>query len=561
MNSTTVPIKSVVSKRPRLRMICPAYPAFNIYSHAAKYMTSLGPVCVATAVNDIPHWDAEIVDENSYQRGPTDGDGRPDHASLQRSRPADVVGLYGGLTSTIPRLFEIARFYQALGVRTIAGGQHFADDNIEDALRNGVDVVVIGEGEKTIVELLTRFEDGGDLRAVRGIAFLQDGRVVRTPERELLTDFDELPIPDYSLLRYSRLRYYPVSGIRGCAMHCEFCTVKAKPRFATPERMMEQFASIYEKRGGRVFFIVDDLFGQNRGDTLRLCRMLADYQERVGKRFSITVQIRLDRARDAELLNAMRQAGVNTLAIGFESPIAEELEAMSKRLKPEDMIALSRLYHHAGFRLHGMFIFGYPAQESQPFYMTAADRVKRFRRFIRKARLDTVQVLLPIPLAGTELTQRLRAANRIYSTQDIGLEYYDGNFPVIEPDEPLTAEGMQASIRKIMGRFYRRNRMFSLGLHILSFPVIGFYFHKIKSGWRRWYRRWRRNVYRAGGWIILRRWDAAFKKGGFPGKLAAAKNRLSVDKRQPDLSEGRWDSSSPAAQEANTPPVRTEQHV
>jgi len=529
MQSTSRPTEGVRGRRSRLRIISPAYPAFNIYSGAARFMTALGPVCVATAINDIEGWDAEVIDENNYRRGPKDTAGKPDHTALQQARPADVVGLYGGLTSTIPRLFEIARLYQALGARIIAGGQHFVEDNIEQALRNGVDVVVIGEGEKTIAELLACFDRGGDLSEVRGIAFLQDGKLVRTPERAPLTDFDELPIPDFSLLRYVRLKYYPVSGVRGCGMDCEFCTVKGKPRFASAERMMEQFASAFEKWGGKIFFIVDDLFGQNRGETLRLCRMLRDYQRQVGSRFSITVQIRLDKARDAELLQAMREAGINVLAIGFESPIAEELKAMNKGLDPQEMVALARLYHRAGFRVHGMFIFGYPAREGQPFWMSAKDRVRHFRRFIRRGRLDTVQVLLPGPLPGTKLTRRLRAAHRIYSTDCVGLEYYDGNFPLFQPDEPLTAEDMQASIRKIMGHFYRPGHMFFVGLHLLSFPTIAFYLHGIRSGWQGWYRKWMRSLYRTGGWLLLRRWTAAFKKDGFTGKLAEARKRLPAD--------------------------------
>jgi radical SAM superfamily enzyme YgiQ (UPF0313 family) len=526
MQSISGQADGIVRRRARLRIVCPAYPAFNIYSRPARVMTALGPVCVATAVNDIQGWDAEVIDENNYRRGPRDAAGRPGHMALQQARPADVVGLYGGLTSTIPRLFEIAKLYKALGTRTIAGGNHFIEDNVEQALHNGIDIVVLGQGEKTIAELLTCFDTGGDLSEVRGIAFLRDGKLVRTSEREPLTAFDELPLPDFSVLRHARMKYYPVSGTRGCGMNCEFCTVKGKPRFASPERVMEQFASIYEKWDGKIFFVVDDLFGQNRSDTLRLCRMLRDYQRQVGTRFRITVQIRLDRARDSELLQAMRQAGVNVLAVGFESPIAEELRAMNKRLDPQEMIDLTRLYRRAGFRIHGMFIFGYPAQKGQPFNMGAEDRVRHFRRFIRKARLDTVQVLLPIPLPGTELTARLRKENRVYPTECIGLEYYDGNFPVFQPDEPLTPEDMQASVQRIMGRFYRPGHMLAVGLNIVSFPAIALYLHKIKSGWQRWYRKWLTSLYRTGGWLLLRRWAAAFRKDGFLNKLAEAKNHL-----------------------------------
>ena len=192
------------------------------------------------------------------------------------------------------------------------------------------------------MELLACFDTGQDLQNVRGIAFLKDGRLIQTPPREPITAFEQLPLPDFSVLRHARMKIYPVSGTRGCGMDCEFCAVKGKPRFASPERLMEQFASAYEKWGGKMFFIVDDLFGQNRGEALSFCRMLRDYQDRLGVRFHIMVQIRLDRARDTELLQAMREAGINNLAIGFESPIAEELKAMSKRLNPQQMIDLAR---------------------------------------------------------------------------------------------------------------------------------------------------------------------------------------------------------------------------
>ena len=80
MTLQQTPTDTVRTGRARLRMISPAYPAFNIYTHAAKYMTSLGPVVVATAVNDIPGWDVEVIDENNYHRGPKDEDGKPDPA-------------------------------------------------------------------------------------------------------------------------------------------------------------------------------------------------------------------------------------------------------------------------------------------------------------------------------------------------------------------------------------------------------------------------------------------------------------------------------------------------
>lgn len=526
------PMGAPIGRR-RLRMIVPAYPAFNVYSGVAQEMTALGPICVATAVNDVEGWDVEVIDENNYRRkAPRGADGLPDHDALQRIRPADAVGLYGGLTSTIPRLLQVASYYQGLGVPTIAGGQHFVDETIDEALRNGVDFVVGGEGEDVIKELLEVFDGTRRKEDVCGVAYLdKDGRV-RQSARGPVADLDGLPVPDFSLLRYARVRIYPVGRVRGCGMNCEFCTVKGKPRYASPERLMDQFMSLYEKQGAKTFFIVDDLFGQDREETLRLCRMLRDYQRQVRARFSITVQIRLDKAHDAELLHAMREARINTVAIGFESPIAEELQAMNKRLEPEEMVAMTRPYHRAGFWVHGMFIFGYPMKPGVEFRMSARERVKRFRRFIRKARIDTLQVLLPVPLPGTELRLRLKEQNRIYSIEHVGWEYYDGNFPLFEPDEPLTAEEVQASIRQIMGRFYRFSRFFSVALNVLSFPAIVLYLHNLKAGWRRWSHRWWNSLMGVAGWRIIKKWTAQFRKGTFPRRLAEAKQALRSAKGQ-----------------------------
>lgn len=219
------------------------------------------------------------------------------------------------------------------------------------------------------------------------------------------------------------------------------------------------------------------------------------------------------------------------VAIGFESPIEEELEAMNKRVKPQDMIELARAYHRHGFLVHGMFIFGYPLKAADGFTLPQKERIKRFQAFIKKARIDTVQVLLPVPLAGTELWHRLEKQGRIYPLQEIGWEYYDGNFPTFEPDKPLSAQSLQASMRKIMGRFYRFRYMFIVGLHIFSFPVMVFFLYNIKRGWRRWYRPWRNSLTRFGGWIILKGWITEFKKGAFIEKLKKAQERIKTTRQ------------------------------
>ena len=527
-------------KRHRLRIIVPAFPAFNIYSRIARRTTALGPVRVATAVNEMAGWDAEVIDENNLGRyGPRAEAGGTDHERLQQQRPAEVVGFYGGLTSTVPRLYELARLYKQMGVTTIAGGQHFAGENLTEALSSGIDYVVLGEGEETIQELLQALAGRQDVRPIRGIAYRENGEVTCTPAREPLTDFDKFPFPDFSLVRYARIRVYPVERIRGCPMQCEFCTVKGKPRAASAERLLANISYLVESHNATHFFVVDDLFGQQRDDTIRFCHMLRGYQEQIGRQLALTVQIRLDKAKDPEMLAAMRQAGVRHVAIGLESPIDEELQAMNKHISSRDMLALVKVFRHFGFWVHGMFIFGYPAHQtsnlkpqesdmeaSPPFHLSVAERVKRFRKFIRKAGIDSVQVLLPVPLPGTELRRRLEQQGRVYPLEDVGWEYYDGCFPLFEPDAPMTAEDLQRAGRRIMSRFYHCRYALLIAASILSFPTLVFSLHRLHAGWGRWYRCWQTRLLRFGGWITIRKWMSDFRKGDFQPKLQRARVHL-----------------------------------
>ena len=532
-----IAVREKRSERSRFRLIIPSYPAFNIYTEIARVTTALGPLCIATAVSRMDGWDAEVIDENNFHANEFLLGKKVDHDRIQEFRAADVVGLYGGLTSTVPRLYSIAKSYKAKGALTIAGGQHFTGDNIEEALSNGIDYVVMGEGEETIVELLRAIGQGKPFEEIKGIAFRNDNGICRTGKREPLHCFDKFHLPDFSLVHYARIKLYPVERIRGCGMECEFCTVKGAPRPSTPERFMEQVQTLVETRKARHFFIVDDLFGQQREETIRLCRMLREYQEFTGKRLDFTVQIRLDKARDTELLSAMRKAGINTTAIGFESPIKEDLDSMNKHVRPEEMIAFARTYHRYGFLVHGMFIFGYPSEHQDETRINPLQRIKAYRRFIRKAKIDTIQVLLPVPLPGTLLRDRLHDQNRLYGLDDIGWEFYDGNFPVFEPDPPYTAEDIAFCSRKIMGSFYKFKHFLMVGLHIFSFTSLLFFLNNLDRGWKRWYRQWRNSVIRSGGWILMRGWATQFKKTSFPVRLQHARQCLKKAERVPVMVE------------------------
>ncbi len=516
-----------MSDTPRLfRMILPKLPGFNVYSHIARKTTALGPLSVATAAAQLPGWEVEVIDENNYRfPGPHDAHGAPDHAFLQLARPAAAVGFYGGLTCGVPRLYELARWYQEQGVLTVAGGHHFLGQ-ADEGLANGVDIVVHGEGEYAMQEILRAAEGGRDFSAISGISYRQDGREVCTPDRPPIADLDALPYPDFNLLRYAKVAVYPISRIRGCGMDCEFCAIKGKPRWAKPERLLNSIIRVVEQHGWHSFFVVDDHFGQERAGTLAFCRLAAQWQKAVGKRLDISIQVRLDTARDTELLQAMREAGVLTVAIGYESVDDEVLKTIGKHIRAADMLAYTRAYREAGFLVHGMFILGYPAHPGQESGLHLDRQMCAYEKFIRVARLDTLQVLNPVPLPGTALRARLAAQGRLYPLDELGWDFYDGNFPLFMPDAPVTATEQLDGVLRLLKRFYHFHHLLLVGLRTLYFPIAFLPLINIRAHWHRWYRAWRNNIRGFGGWLLIRKLTGFLDTGDYHARLQRAEARL-----------------------------------
>ena len=537
-------------KRKLFRLIIPAFSSFNIYTEIAKVTTALGPVCIATSASKIEPWDVEVIDENNCRSRlcPKDKEGRPDHEKLQKERPADVVGFYGSLTSTVPRLFQLARLYGSWGVVTVAGGKHI-ENMPDEALDNGVDIVVFGEGEYVIQDLLREFTEGtgSGIEDVPGIAFRRENNTVKTGKRELITDFSLLPFPNFNLVRYAKIKIYPINRSRGCNMNCEFCAVKDRTRCDTPEHMLAQIKHLVETRKARKFFEVSDHFASDREEAIRFCNMVSEYQKSIGKRLGFTIQTRITDAKYPDLLDAMRRAGVYNICIGYESPIDEELKAMRKGYRSEDMLEWTKEFHRRRFFIHGMFIFGYPKKHTDiPDSYTPLplkEQIKRFKKFIRKGKIDTAQLLLTIPFPGTDLYKRLKKENRLFPLENIGWEFYDGQFPLYKPDNGIKPEELQKGMHSIMSRFYSINSFFSMIItFLLHFPLIvipsvftlvTFKVTYIKSAFLLWKKRFFRNPFlRIGGYITIRNWVKQFKKSNFTPSLKRAWEKMKNEKKK-----------------------------
>lgn len=194
---------------------------------------------------------------------------------LEQSRPP-LVGIYTNLI-TRQRVLEIIRCARHAGAKVILGGPESA--NYPEAyLDRGADVVVFGEGEETLRDLLKAFERDpeltpGTLQQVHGIAFRTNGTVHRTPPRQPIRNLDVLPIPNRDFIPIQAYLdtwknahgYTSISLItaRGCPYHCTWCSHAVfgySHRRRSPQNVIDEIRYLKEKYAPDRLWYADDVF-------------------------------------------------------------------------------------------------------------------------------------------------------------------------------------------------------------------------------------------------------------------------------------------------------------
>ena len=485
---------SILQKQELFRVIDPAFGKNNIYRYQAARMVSLGPVMIATVVNqNIPWLTAEVINENNYRVGlgaPVNQNNLLNHLALQKSRKATYIGISASMTNAVPQAKKIIRTYLRMPgnlrpKNIIIGGWH-AGDSPKEFLELGKNIIVVhGEGELTIIKLLIALNEGLPLFSVPGISYWESGFIKRNgPRFPIISqeDMDNLPIPDFGLVRYAKIKIFPLQATRGCSGKCRFCRVRSIPRFISPARFQEIF-EFTASRGARKFFFVDDRSEEDLTGFQERLKKLIWLRTYRGLKFEITTQNRLSLGEDTATLKLMREAGVDAVAVGCESPIPEELKAMKKPIDPKEMVACVKAFAKQGLNLHMMLIFGYPLPKNVPGpllnekgeLLTVKKRAAIFWNFIRKAKPATLQVLFYTPIPGTPDWYSLQKQGRI--RQDISWEFYDGLHLVFLPDEGLDLKELQKTVERIMQKFYAFRpfwmfERFSLLLHVVKIGLV-----------------------------------------------------------------------------------------
>ncbi len=338
-------------------------------------------------------------------------------AELERT-PGGVLGIYTNLM-TRPSVLQIMAAARANGWRVILGGPESAN-YADEYLARGADVVVIGEGELTVDELLSALPARGvhALHEVRGIVFRDaGGTCVRTPERVKIPDLDALPLPDRGAIDMHRYvdvwrRHHGMGSVnlitaRGCPYKCAWCSHAVygySHRRRSPENVVGEVAQIVERYQPEQLWYADDVFTISHP-------WLNSYAAAMRERhlhLPFETITRADRLQTEAAAAALAGLGCYRVWIGAESGSQRILDAMRREVTLEEVHRAVGLAHAHGMQVGMFLMWGYEGEELEDIAATVD--------LVRQANPDTFLTTVSYPIKGTPYFDAVR--DRVHMSQE-----------------------------------------------------------------------------------------------------------------------------------------------
>lgn len=317
------------------------------------------------------------------------------------NRKPSIVGI-SCHTETYPNALIIAKRIKELdcNIKIVLGGPHVTILPNEALQEDAVDIVVIGEGEATMAELVQFILDGkGQIEAINGIGYKdEDGQIKMNPRRELL-DPDTLPYParDLFSLDFYEEKWNISTARGGCPYKCPFCSASfiweghRRPR--SPENILEEIRMLYEQRGATYTFFSEDLFTVNKKWVKKLLELIKqlDYPINWG------CATRVD-CVDEQLITDMANAGCRAIQFGIESGSQRILDSV-KGITKEQVVKVIKACVKIDINVASSFMV--------PFPQDTKETIRETKEFIKELSDAGSQIYLSYtsPYPGTAFYQ------------------------------------------------------------------------------------------------------------------------------------------------------------
>lgn len=320
-------------------------------------------------------------------------------AEIKRRSPGLVA--VTALTPTIDKALETAELAKKIcpQATVVMGGYHPTFNYHEMLAKDYVDIVVMGEGEHTMLELVETLDEGGDLKNVKGIAY--EGGV--TPPRPLINDLDELPFParhllpmdHYKILNMKLHTATMISG-RGCPMQCSFCASAAlhgnRLRMRSPENVVDEMEHLINDHNSGMIAFMDDTFTLKPSRVEEICDEI--------KRRNMDVYWGCTARADTlseKLLRKLSDSGCITMFLGVESADQQQLDRVNKQMTIEKIRQAFKLSRENDIRTIASVVLGMPGDTKES--------IGRTIKFVRELNPSYALFSLATPYPGTRFYQ------------------------------------------------------------------------------------------------------------------------------------------------------------
>jgi anaerobic magnesium-protoporphyrin IX monomethyl ester cyclase len=341
---------------------------------------------------------------------------RQELLSLLQATPPAVLGVYANLM-TRSSVVQILRAAKEAGWRTVVGGPE-PGAYVEEYLSAGADVVVIGEGEITLEELLPILR-GDSLQAlhhVNGIAFRgEDGNICRTAPRSQIPDIDGQPWPSRESVPMERYietwrRHHGTGSVsiitaRGCPYDCRWCShaVYGKThRRRKPASVVDELEWILNRYSPDMLWIADDVFTIHHG---WLAQFAAEMRRR-NLKVPFECISRADRL-NAQVADLLAELKCFRIWIGSESGSQRVLDAMQRGVTTTQVRDAVEVCKSRGIQTGMFLMWGYEGEEMEDIEATI--------RHVKRTRPDIFFTTVAYPIRGTPYFEDV--ADRVMTTK------------------------------------------------------------------------------------------------------------------------------------------------